>query len=121
MTTPPDARNALAEIVAGVNVRILKEQCERLAAPIRASTRSFQFASALDNSVAVINELQDRIAALEAQAEGMRVALENLATVIKDNKRGVLHSLSRRETDILTQALHDARAALQSSETTGEK
>lgn len=67
------------EIICGVNVRILKEQCERLAAPIRANTRSFQFASALDNSVSVINELQSRIAALEAQVEGMRVALERIS------------------------------------------
>lgn len=52
------------EIICGVNVRLLKEQCERLAEPIRASTMSFQYASALDNSVAVINELQARLAAL---------------------------------------------------------
>lgn len=51
------------EIICGVNVRILKEQCERLAEPIRASTRSFQYASALDNCVAVINELQARLSA----------------------------------------------------------
>ena len=140
-TTPPDARNALAEIVAGLDgvtpgfprwIRLFGERTVytrdpndgcRIAAVVRAdATYSNEILDHIARcDPATMRSIADYVAALEAQVEGMRVALENLATVIKDNKRGVLHSLSRRETDILTQALHDARAALQSSETTGEK
>lgn len=43
--------------VEGVNVCVLLDQCEKLASPIRASTRSFQYASALDNAATVIKAL----------------------------------------------------------------
>jgi hypothetical protein len=47
-----------SRVIAGVTVDVLLDQCERLAGPIRASTKSFQYASALDNCVAVIKALR---------------------------------------------------------------
>jgi hypothetical protein len=49
------------DIIVGVNVPILLEQCETLAKPHRANMRSFQYASALDNCVAVINALRAQL------------------------------------------------------------
>ncbi|CAH0339600.1 hypothetical protein [Rhizobium sp. CECT 9324] len=53
----PEGSNA--PVIAGVTVDVLLDQCERLAEPIRANTKSFQYASALDNCVAVIKALRD--------------------------------------------------------------
>jgi hypothetical protein len=55
--TPPSPY-AHSRVIAGVTVDVLLDQCERLAEPIRASTKSFQYASALDNCVAVIRALR---------------------------------------------------------------
>lgn len=157
-TTPPDARNALAEIVAGLDGvtpgiwypgHLGTEgscQCRSIVddglytgaiasvhvdngmlvgeggndAPPADEAAANMRHIARCNPVA-LRSIADYVAALEAQVEGMRVALEPFAKVEPmdvyesedDDARGVY---------VLTQGdFRRAHAALQSSETTGEK
>lgn len=114
-TTPPDARNALAEIVAGVTrdeaINFLENACRNWSHVPRLSEDDIgDVATALlwfVNKRTTTNKA--RIAALEAQVEGMR----ELETRMRDaGLPGFADHIRRIIGD---------RAALQSSETTGEK
>ena len=170
-TTPPDARNALAEIVA--QIEWLKSRLADLQLPaskrdhdtrekwllqcgmppacieaveaehrmeiadmadtFRAVNVERVFAQMKPDMVDLIaqaNADKARIAALEAQVEGMRVALEPFAhiggsealTSSLPPKKGIIaYDGSRRLFAVDWSCFVKARAALQSSETTGEK
>ena len=158
-TTPTDARNALAEIVAGLDgvtpgkwCQFHPSYCEEAKnatfsswdtshdlSTVRDGTRyrigTFKHASdaahvdrldpATIRSISTLVSSQDaRIAALEAQVEGMRVALEELLHAYSEPDRRLCcdgRDCGCMGSTVHQQAEHYARAALQSSETTGEK
>lgn len=150
-TTPPDARNALAEIVAGLDgvtpgpwlvreyshrpsgagsgLRMVwdtdrRNMClECVPAPVAHHIARLDPAT-IRSIAALVSSQDSRIAALEAQVEGMRVALKPFAeeAVCYDPDDGD-NDQSPWATPVYFKIrdLRRARAALQSSETTGEK
>ena len=149
-TTPPDARNALAEIVAGLDgvtpgkdrvqgmVRSITQYrngdpkaivagsaAQVLYALTDAHHDVFCLWGFITNRLApefrsiatLVSSQDDRIAALEAQVEGMRVALKPFARIADMEE----HQPPAASVMVNVSRCRDARAALQSSETTGEK
>ena len=119
-TTPPDARNALAEIKAWpLGSYAPGNYCCNCISCKREFTGDKRAIQCLDCAIIAHKA---RIAALEAQVEGMRVALKIFAdeAAIYDPPEGDDHHMAWSN-DFPIGALRRARAALQSSETTGEK
>ena len=107
-TTPPDARNALAEIVA--QIEWLKSRLAYLQLPANSQ-------KSIDEWLSECGMPAAGIAALEAQVEGMRVALERLTRDAGEVSR--LGAVTGRQWTLLAGSLILSRAALQTSETTG--
>ena len=72
--------------IAGISVGILLEQMERLAERCRGSTRAFQYAGALDNAAAVINELLKEREAGNASTDAMGTKAQSAEVNQKDSQ-----------------------------------
>ena len=155
MTTPPDARNALAELLpcpfCGSERHMnLSPTCDRTT-PYNPHDRAFPIIRCLGCFTDVPGENFDatgksasaawnrrasdaRIAALEAQVEGMREAegrlmsneqiiahVENYSVKEGDPRRRYTFAQLDTAIRLARKTTSPARAALQSSETTGEK
>ncbi|RWX26617.1 hypothetical protein EHH54_34700 [Rhizobium leguminosarum] len=59
-----------ADVIAGVTVDVLLDQCKRLAIRNSGSTMSFQYASAFENCIAVIEALREMPAPLPTPNKG---------------------------------------------------
>jgi hypothetical protein len=119
-TTPPDARNALADELlkrARTAEKWLRESRAAFERERKFHLENQKLTSSLRDSLTVA---EDRIAALEAQVEGMRVAFKRIL-----NGKEIADKRYPGSTVVIDLPLDKieeiCRAALQSSETTGEK